>query len=556
MGETLMPTITVNKKEIMKLMGKTLPDIQLREKIVMLGTDLKEIKGNEITLEVFPNRPDLLSEQGLGRALASFTGKKTGLRKYDVKKSGYSVIVEPSVKNVRPFTACAIVKGLNFDNEKIKEIIQIQEKLHITFGRNRKRCAIGIYPLEHIKMPIHYKALPPKNIKFIPLEANKEMNGLQILKDHPTGREYGFLLENYDKYPVFIDAKNDVLSMPPIINSHKTGKITNKTQEVFIECSGHDFRVLKECLNMIVTTLADMGGKVFSMDVVYGKKKHITPDLEPRKMKLDLDYINKRLGLDIKESQAKHLLEKMGFGYEKKEVLIPAYRTDIIHQVDLAEDIAIAYGYENFEETIPKVATIGWEDPLEMFADKIRCVLVGHGLIEVKNYCLCDSKVQKDKMNLNLNLVRIANPSSEEYDVMRAWLIPCLLYVLREYKHHEYPHDIFEIGTIFKVDTKQDTGVLEDLRVAVTLCNPESDFTKIKQIFDSLMEALDLKYEIEDTDHPSFISGRVGRITVNKQYVAYMGEIHPEVLENFDLKMPVAAFELNLSELLKAMRRK
>ncbi|MFH1506663.1 MAG: phenylalanine--tRNA ligase subunit beta [archaeon] len=550
-----MPTITINKKALLDIVGKKLTDAQLKERLAMLGTDLEEMKGNEIIIEIFPNRPDMLSEQGLGRALASFLGRKTGLRKYEVKNSGHKVIVHPSVNTVRPFTACAIVKNLKFDNQKIKEIIQIQEKLHVSFGRNRKRCAIGIYPLEHIKMPITYQALEPKKIKFVPLESNKEMDGRQILRDHPAGREYAHLLDGHSKYPIFVDAKGDILSMPPIINSHKTGRITSRTKEVFIECSGFDFRILEECLNMIVTTLADMGGKIYSMEVACGNKKCTTPDLNPKKMKLDIDYINKRLGLDLSEAQARRCLEKMGYGYEKKQVLIPAYRTDILHQVDLAEDIAISYGYENFKEEIPCVASIGWEDPLYIFANKVREILVGHGLIEVKNYCLTDSKIQKDKMNTNLTLVRIKNPLSKEYDVMRAWLIPGLIHILQEYKHHEYPHDIFEVGHIFKVKPQQDTGVLEDVRVAVTLCNPEADYTKIKQIFDSLMGALDLEYEINDTDHPSFIAGRVGRISVNKQYVAYMGEIHPEILDNFDLKMPVATFELNLTELLKVMEK-
>jgi len=258
-----MPTLTLNKEVLEKLVGKKLPLEKLKDRISMLGTDLDSIEGNEINVEIFPNRPDLLSEQGLARALSSFIGVKTGFRKYKVEKSGEKVIIDKSVEGVRPCTACAIVKGLKFDDEKIKEIIQIQEKLHVTYGRNRKRCAIGIYPFEKIRTPIKFLAKKPGEIKFQPLEANKEMTGAQILSQHPTGREYGHLLEGLSMYPIFVDANNQVLSMPPIINSNQTGKITEKTTDVFIECSGFDFDVLHKCVNMIVAAMADMGGKIY-----------------------------------------------------------------------------------------------------------------------------------------------------------------------------------------------------------------------------------------------------------------------------------------------------
>ncbi len=303
-----MPNITLNKNVFEKLVGKKLPIDKLKDRISMLGTDLEKIDGKEIEVEIFPNRPDMLSEQGFARAFSSFIGAKTGVRKYNINKSKEKVIIENSVKDIRPYTSCAIVKGIHFNDEKIKEIIQIQEKLHIGFGRNRKRCAIGIYPFETIKTPIYYRALKPEEIKFRPLESSKIMNGKQILSRHKAGREYANLLEGKDKYPIFIDSNNHILSMPPIINSHLTGKITEKTKDVFIECSGFDFKVQQQCLNILVTTLADMGAKIYSMELSYGKKKITTPDLKPTTIKVDIRYVNKLLGMDFKEKDIKKYL--------------------------------------------------------------------------------------------------------------------------------------------------------------------------------------------------------------------------------------------------------
>ena len=231
-----MAIISVPKKEIEKI---SKINENLVEKINLMGTPVEEVKNDTIEIEVLPNRPDLLSIQGFLRAFKTYLEKERGLKSYKVEKpeKNFKVKIDPSVKDIRPYTACAIIKNLNFNDEKIKEIIDIQEKIHAGLGRNRKKIAIGIYPLEKIALPIRFEARNPKEIKFQPLEVERELNGLQILQQHPTGREYAHLLEGKDKFPIFIDSKNKILSMPPIINSHETGKITNNTKEIFIECS-------------------------------------------------------------------------------------------------------------------------------------------------------------------------------------------------------------------------------------------------------------------------------------------------------------------------------
>jgi len=554
-----MPTVKLNKNVFEKLVGKKLPLAELKDRISMLGTDLEGIDGDEINVEVFPDRPDMLSEQGFARAFASFIGVKTGLRKYDITPSDAKVIIDRSVKGVRPYTACAIVRGMKFDDEKIREIIQIQEKLHVTYGRNRKKAAIGIYPLEHIKLPIRYLAKDPEDIMFRPLEWKDEINGNDILELHPAGKEYAPLLECLDKFPVFVDADNKILSMPPIINSHETGRISEKTKDVFIECSGFDFNVLSICLNIIVTAMADMGGKVQSMRLKYPDEKRVTPDLAPKNHELKIGYANRLLGLELKKEDVAKLLERMGFGIEKTKekdrltVMIPAYRADIMHPVDIIEDIAIAYGYENFEEEIPNVATIGEEDDFQRFKRKVSEMLAGLGLLETNTYNLTNRVDQCQKMNCELKVVSLANALTEEHDVLRAWMIPSLLKVLGENKHHDYPQNIFEIGTIFKEDKSSETGVTENDRLGIALCGKDADFTRIKQVFDVLMEGIDLKYDTKDAEHPSFIPGRVGRISVNGKDVVYIGELHPEVISNFGLEMPVACLEFNLTELYRTL---
>lgn len=558
-----MPTITLSKKALQANLNKERPDIELKDRISFLGTDLEGIDGDDINVEIFPNRPDLLSQQGFNRAFASFIGDKTGLKTYEVKQGGpdHRVIIDPSVENVRPYTACALIRNMHFTDEKIKDVIQIQEKLHVTYGRNRKRCAIGIYPLEHIKLPITYIAKKPEEIVFQPLESQKEMNGLQILSQHPTGRDYGHLLEGKEKFPIFQDAKGDILSMPPIINSEKTGRITENTKDIFIECSGFSWHVVHGAIAMIATSMADMGGEIEEMRIEYPKSLgglRESPNLKPEEMACKIEYVNKYLGYDFSGKEIAELLAKMGIGYtegkSKKEfiALIPKYRTDILHPIDLVEDIAIAYGTDKVEATIPNVATIAKENPQQRLNTKIREILIGHGLLEIKNYNITSEENQTSKIGMEkAGLVQVASSASQEYDTLRKTLLPSGLATLQRNKHHEYPQQLFEIGDVFWQDKETLTGVGEGERLTIMLCGEDADYTKIRQILDSLLTALDEKGSISATTAPTFIPGRAGSIQVGQTTIGTVGEVAPNILQAFDIDMPVAAFELDVRALRK-----
>ncbi|MDO8517359.1 MAG: phenylalanine--tRNA ligase subunit beta [Nanoarchaeota archaeon] len=538
-----MTILTIDKKQFEKKVGKM--DKEMDNTITMMGTPVESVSDNEISIEVFPNRPDLLSYQGFCRSLLQYLGKKK-FAEYNVNKplKDYVVKIEKPVKSVRPYTACAIVKGLKLDNEKIKEIIDIQEKLHLTLGRKRKKLAIGIYPLEKIKLPIRYTAKKPDEIKFIPLEFDKELTGAQILRQHPTGRDYAFLLEGYDLYPVFIDANNKVLSMPPIINSRETGKIDENTKEVFIECSGSNLVYLKKTINIIASTLADMGGQIYAMEI-QDSENFISPDLKPEKIKVNLSDINKTLGLNLNEKDFIKYLQKMGLEYEKGEVLIPAYRADILHWVDIAEEVAIGYGYENFNAELPKISTVGEEDKREVLKNIIREILVGLNLLEVSSFHLA-IKDDIKKMNYDFkDFIEIEN-SKTEYNVLRMDLASNLLKILSENSDSAYPQKMFEIGKVFSLDKSNSNGVEEKERLCVALSHDSVNFTELKSVLDYLFKMLDKSYRLEQFDNFNFIPGRSAKIFVDNFEIGIIGEVAPRVLSNWKLKMPVSAFELNI----------
>ncbi|HLF53586.1 MAG TPA: phenylalanine--tRNA ligase subunit beta [Candidatus Nanoarchaeia archaeon] len=546
-----MATIRIPKSELKKHIKL---DESIIEKINLFGTPVESVTEEEIELEIMPNRPDLLSVEGFARAFKAFMNKETGLKKYRIHspEKNFKVKISPSVNEIRPYTACAIVKKLNLDGKKIRTLIDLQEKLHATIGRNRRKAAIGIYPLEKITLPITYEARKPADIKFIPLESEKEMNGMQILQQHPAGKEYAKLLENYSTFPVFIDSKEKILSMPPIINSNETGKITEQTKEVFIECSGSNLEILKKILNIVVTTMADMGGEIYSMDLDYGKNKIITPDLKPEKVSLSLENANKLLGLELKEKDLEKLLPRMGYEYSKGRVYVPAWRTDILHEVDIIEDIAIAYGYDNLIPEIPKVATIGEESNESKIKSKISDILVGLGLLETSSYHLIKAdEAEKAKLD-EKDKIELEN-SKTEYKLLRPNLLIPILRILAENKDNEYPQKIFEIGTVFKKDasSSSETGIKESEHLIVA-ASP-SNFTEIRQILDYLGRMLDIKLELIEAKQEQLIEGRTGSIGVNNKRIGYIGEIHPETLQTWNIKMPISVLEISLDEIFKRL---
>jgi phenylalanyl-tRNA synthetase beta chain len=378
------------------------------------------------------------------------------------------------------------------------------------------------------------------------------MSGLQILQKHPTGRDYSHLLAGKSKFPIFIDSNNNILSMPPIINSQLTGKIIEETKEVFVECSGFDFKMLKKCLNILVTSLAEMGGDIYSMELK-GAPEKISPVLNSEKVKISLENTNQLLGIKIDEKQLKNLIEKMGHNYNSKtkEVEIGCWRTDILHEVDLIEDVAIAYGYENFIPEIPKISTIGKENPKEIIKRKIAEILTGLNLLEVSNYHLTNKQDQFTKMGISekqeKGFFELEN-SKTEYTILRKDLSSYLLRNFSENVDSEYPQRIFEMGTVF--DKEKDS---ENEKLALGIA--PGNFTEAKQIIEYLFKSLDININFEETENipVQFIEGRTAKIEIEKKEIGTIGEIHPKILRNWKIKMPIAIFEINLEEIFKRL---
>lgn len=547
-----MPTINFSLNDLNNLVGKKLSKEKVSELLEYGKAEIESEEKGELTLSVGDtNLPYLWSVEGIARLFRGLLGIKKGIEKLKIEKSKDLIVVDKSVASVRPYIAAFSVKGKKVDEYLLKQIIQLQEKFCHSYGMRRMKAAVGVYSYPKIKFPVHYKATHPESVKFIPLGFKREMTQGEILEMHPTGMEYAWILKGCREYPMLVDSSNSVLSFPPIINSEWSGKIEPGDSELFFEATGTDKEAVQFAANIFAYAFAERGFKIYSVGVKYGSKTEQHPLPFNEKVKIKADFVNSILGTKLKETELKPLLEKMRFGYEKGCALIPDYRRDIMHPVDIVEDIAIAYGYNKLPEFKMGAYTHGETFPIVKFIDKIRELLVGQGYQEVFSHILCNKNLLYEQMNVDdFGTVEIANPMTETYSCARTWILPQLMELLAKSKNAEYPQKIFEEGL---VTAKKD---LKDYsRVALVTAHTKADFTEIKQALDFLMDSLGVKYSIEETTHHSFIPGRVGRVVVNGKGVAYIGEMHPKVLSNFGLGVPAAALELNLTDLFEVMKK-
>ncbi|MBS3083298.1 phenylalanine--tRNA ligase subunit beta [Candidatus Pacearchaeota archaeon] len=539
-----MTNIIFSRKEFEKHI-KITPEIQ--ERITLFGTPLENVSQENVEIEVLSNRPDLISLEGFMRSFKKFLGKEPGLKKYDIKKpeKNYRVYVDKLVKEIRPYVSCAIIKNISLNEEKLKDIINLQEKLALTLGRNRKKIAIGIYPLDKITFPLYYTSKEPKDIKYTPLGADRELTADEILMLHPTGRKYEHLLKNQRRYPIFIDSDKKIISMPPIINSELTGRVDTKTKDLFIECTGTDKNVIEKTLIIIATSLAELEGNIYQVEII-DKEKYNTPILTNQKIKISLQNVNKLLGLNLTENQISQLLAKMGHNYKNGVAEIAPWRIDILHEVDLIEDIAIAYGYNNFSPEIPNISTSGQESKESIIKRKISEILIGLELLEISTYHLIKPE---EVENYNTKDALELLDSKSEYKYLRPNLLIPILRISSENKDAEYPQKLFEIGRVFNKNVQKENGIEENDNLILSIS--PANATEIKKHLDYLFKMLDLEYSIKEITKPHLIDGRTCAILLNNRPIGYFGEVHPNTLRKQGIQMPIALAEISLEEVYK-----
>ena len=553
-----MPTITLDRDRFSSYVGHDLSVEEMAKWLPWLGTDTEEVGSDYVKIEYNPNRVDFCSYSGVARAFRGLMGRETGLPHFEVKQGKIKLKVDKSVADVRPYVVGAVVRGLNIDSDTIRELMDMQEALHWMIGRDRKKASIGVHNLDAVKPPFSYVTCAPNEIKFVPLDKTEEMTPQELLEKHEKGMAYKSEVDWASRYPLIVDRKGQVLSFPPIINGELT-RVSEDTRNLFIDVTGTELNAIQRSLNVLVTALDEMGGTIENVQVEYSDQVLVTPDLTPQHMQLHVDYANERLGTSFSEVQTIDAIQKSRVDAKivKKGILdvtIPAYRTDILHEIDLVEEVSIGFGVFRLEPTKPLAVTTGKQHKVSEVATSVRQIMVGLGFVEALNFVLTNEFDHYQKMRRKPEgIVTLANPVSADYSIIRNDLLPSLMKNLTVSKHHVFPQQMFEVSDVIKLDDNSETYTERRIHVASVSSHPTANFTEIKSILESLLMNLGLQnWTVKEIEHPSFLQGRAATISLDNMEFGVVGEIHPEVLNNFELENPTSAFELDLQQIIAA----
>jgi phenylalanyl-tRNA synthetase beta chain len=470
--------------------------------------------------------------------------------------------VTSDVRTVRPFIGACVARGVGVTDTLLTQLIQTQEKLAELYGRKRQTVSIGLYPLQKIVFPVSYTTSAPDEASFVALGADRAMSLREILAEHPKGVAYGKILAAHSRYPLLVDSRGEILSFPPIINSQALGAVAVGDDDLLVEVTGTDQRMVVLAVNIWAQNLRDRGARVEPVTIEYAwatpmGRKVVTPMEIARPVSVPVQLIAQVLGEAIKPAEAKRLLT--GYGHRVSgsastlKVTPPAHRDDILHPVDVVEDIAIARGYSSFAPEMPSQFTVGSLSPIERYADRVRELLVGQGFQETMANILTSRQDVVDRMGGGRTadgFVEVDNPMVETFAVLRPNLLASLLRVEAASSKAVYPHRVFEVGEAASIDPTSEVGCRTEVRAAALIAHAEAAFSEAHAALESLSYALGVSYRLEPTPHPSFIDGRAGAIMLGDRPVGVIGEITPSVLEAWGIGMPCAVFDLSLSPLL------
>jgi phenylalanyl-tRNA synthetase beta chain len=658
-----MPVVDIDTDELRTLTGhEEKTDEEFREDLFGLGLEYEgETDEGDLQFEFAPDRLDRLSVEGVARSLRYQYGDARGVHVPETNDADWVIEVEETVPDGRPYVTGAVVRGLDLDDAALESLIQLQEKLHATMGRDRAKGAIGIHDLTMLKgerpvtagaggsdppaetepetpaesepeasagdnrdpaaedpieaptvttrdvesasaedasartpqKSITYRGIAPEGDRFVPLD-HESMDGIgdagatpaDVLADHPTGETYGDLVADYDRYPAIYDDRG-LFSFPPVINGQRTEVSTN-SRDLFVELTGTDQWTIDKMCVVICYALAARGGQLEDVRVEYADGAHhpeeygpdlLRPDLSTTEKSVSHHQIESTLGVELEPDSVVDLFERSGLdaayslGDETVyDIEVPPYRVDVLHPMDLVDDVGRAYGFNTLEPTLPDIGTVGGRHERSRLEDAVRTTLVGLGFQEALNFNMTAADRNYDRM-------RLSNPASDDgvggtatsadrplgavppaeipersryseaYTQLRTWALPSLVQMLENNTHRTYPQDIAEVGFVAHEDPAEATNVAESRHVAAVLARTDATYEDAKARLQTLCDSFDAELATPATEHPSFLDGRVAAVEIDGERVGVIGELHPAVLVAHDLELPVAAFEFDLAAL-------
>ena len=551
-----MPTISVKQNLLRRLVesrGRVHDVEDLAFRLPLMGTDIDTCDEDVLDIEIFPDRPDLLSPETLFHGMMPFLHDSPPSPRLAVKPGTISMRVAPELSDIRPVILGAVVRGLELDEDIIKRLMDHQEKLHFALGRGRKRASIGVHDLSTLEPPFRVEAVE-RSHSFIPLAMDEEMTIDEILDKHPKGVDYAHLLDGMDKVPIIFDANGSVLSFPPIINGDHT-TVTEKTRDIFIDVTGLDLRACESALMLICLQLSVLGGQVESVRVTTCEGKDWSINGTPIEHKVERELVEGILGNSFSDDEIEEAIRRMGGQYKGDlsgvlSILMPRWRFDILHPIDLVEEVAIGHGYDDLAYDVPKAPLTAIPRQDGHLRRRIREALQGLGLIQIQSLTLSNDSDQFTSMRWKKDgaITRMTNPITTEHTILRQNILPGLLRLLAANRHHDLPQGVYELGTVVIDHTNRD-------RFAFLVAENSGGFASLRGRIQALMRDLGCQdWTLEVLEGGPWLEGRSASIIVNGITVGECGELDPHVSESFDLNVPMSGAQIDVQLLASVMQ--
>ncbi|MDL5360439.1 phenylalanine--tRNA ligase subunit beta [Halalkalicoccus sp. NIPERK01] len=566
-----MPVVDIDTDDLRELTGTEKDDDRLKDDLFGLGLEYEgRTEDGELQFEFAPDRLDRLSVEGVARSLRYQYGEDRGTYVPPTNDPDWTIEVD-DVPEERPYVTGAVIRGVDLDEKGLDSLIQLQEKLHATMGRKRAKGAIGIHDLAMLKgrpatgegsPSIRYTGVEPDGPRFVPLDSNAELTPAEVLEDHPTGREYADIVSDYGKYPAIYDELG-LFSFPPVINGRRT-EVSTDSRELFVELTGTDQWTIDRMCAIVCYALSARGATIEEVEIEYPDRTLLRPDFEVREKRVAHDRIEGMLGMEFDPETVIDCFERSGLSATRVlgeetayDVKVPPYRVDVLHPVDLIDDVGRAYGFDALVPTYPEVSTVGARHERTRLEDAARGVLVGLGFEDTLNFHLINEAENFERLRVAPDEgvvgagdpATIREPYSEDYTMVRTWALPSLLLVLENNTHRSYPQDLAEVGFAAWIDDSTETGVAERRTVAGVLARTDASYEDAKAVLQAIARAFGVDLETPPTEHPTFVDGRAASVAIDGRSAGVVGEIHPEVLVEHDLELPVSAFEFRLDAL-------
>ena len=574
-----MPTISIEQKLLSRLLAQhgLQHDVeQMAIQLPLLGTDIDTCDENTLDIEIFPDRPDLLSGETLAKAIRPFLHGAKSEPSLDVIAGSIRMTVDAELEHIRPVILGAVVRNVETGrteqekDEFIKALMDHQEKLHFALGRGRRRASIGVHDLAKIAPPFRVQAVP-SSTAFCPLAMAEDMTLDDILTTHPKGIDYAHLLEGMTSYPIIFDSNNDVLSFPPIINgSHTT--VSHTTKDFFIDVTGWDRRACESSLTLIALQLQERGGIIESVEVTgyNGTVEHL-PHPEPIAHQVTQRLLDGLLGRRLTDEEISSAINRMGGEYLGRKpateftslkgakmsdvvegdtiltIAMPRWRFDILHPIDLVEEVAIGHGYESLGSDVPKAPLTAIPRQDSQIRRRLRESLQGLGLMQIQSLTLSNDVDQFEAMRWPPmgEVTRITNPITIDHTLLRHYLLPGLFRLMASNRHHDLPQAVYELGTVIR-DHKNSE------RFAFLIAEQGGGFAAIRGRVQALLRDLGAKeYTIEPlkgTMGP-WLTGRCAKVIIDNVHIGCFGEMDPAVGAHYELRVPLNGAEFDIGAL-------